>query len=368
MPKRREHPFFKRNGFWYGYTNAVTGKRQAICLDVRAKGRDDFGSPELSSAQLIRFDKILKSKVDELLFQQEETTIEDALARVIKYVSANREPKTVATYKKVHEHFKDLCIRERINYLSDLNPEFLATYAGEKRSEGRKRSGINSDLQTVRATLNLLHGWGIMPQEFVSRVWFKRAFFSKQKRRERTYSETELRVLLKDKLYGDVFTALYLLGCRVGVLGKLHTSNIGDKVISLPRGKGGALHDIPISDQFRDFNSQHTPTSEQGSLVWRDKFGDPNDDRALANFERSIGQRLKRVLKNNSFKDGRVHDFRATCIIMLRNAGMDSLDIAEYIGIDIKTLQDHYFRRDPKDIIVPDLPAVRSSKLKVVGE
>ena len=152
------------------------------------------------------------------------------------------------------------------------------------------------------------------------------------------------------------FTALYLLGCRIGVLGKLHFSNIAEEIIQLPRGKGGKLHDIRKSEQFSEFLDRHTPKSEKGFLFWRDKFGDPYNEKHLANFERSVGQRLHRILNNNGFLKGRVHDFRATCIVMLRKAGMDSLDISEYIGIDIKTLHNHYFRRDPKDIKVPRLP------------
>jgi len=38
---------------------------------------------------------------------------------------------------------------------------------------------------------------------------------------------------------------------------------------------------------------------------------------------------------------------------------MDSLDIAEYIGIDIKTLFNHYFRREAKDIEVPRIPGLK---------
>ena len=80
MPPRREHPFFIRNGFWYGYTDRLSGKRPKVCLDVRAKGReDDWGCPEISPKEIIKLQKILDRKVEEILFKSEETRIDDAL-------------------------------------------------------------------------------------------------------------------------------------------------------------------------------------------------------------------------------------------------------------------------------------------------
>ena len=109
-----------------------------------------------------------------------------------------------------------------------------------------------------------------MPTRYTSKSYFRSAFYRDLHKRKRIYSEPELGHLFADTAYGDIYKALYLLGCRVGVLLQLHESHVGYEIIKLPRGKRGQLLDIPISPQFRAFLRRHNSKSERGFLFWRD--------------------------------------------------------------------------------------------------
>jgi len=313
VPRGRHH--------WYADYYDRYGRRHRFSLGVPADRPVREALRELELRRREETEKQLTSvKVDK------------AFDEVYAHVGQTRDPQTAERYRQNCAHFLRFLESRRVRYLSDLRPNHIAKFAAWYLAEGHAPGGVNSALRTLRATLNLLAYWGQMPEDYSGRTWFSRVFLSEDKKRDRIFSEPELRVLFADDRYGDIYEALYLLGCRAGVLLRLHTSHISDELILLPRGKQGQLHDVPITSQFRNFLSCHQPSSEKGYLFWRDSWGDPDNPRDHRSALTAINRRLKRVLHKAGYKPARVHDLRATCATHLSAAGMPMQALMQYIG------------------------------------
>jgi len=347
----------KRDGYWHADFLDAKGRRVRFALRL-----PDSVPVAHASARLHEMLELRKSR-------PADARIDRAFEKVIAVKEQTRDPQTAVKYKRILERFRGFLEARRVRYLAEIEPEHLCDYAAERRAIGRAEAGIRSDLTHIQAALNLLRSWGQMPEGFDSTSFFREAMPRDISKRERVFSDLELRVLFADPKFGDVFEALYLLGCRIGVLLQLHKNHIGDKLIRLPRGKQGKLHDIPLSSQFRAFLGRHTPASSRGYLFWRDKWGEPGSVASRGVAQRAILRRLNTVLKANGFKPARIHDFRATCATRLVAAGLNLFDLIDYIGWSAKSLpmiKQKYYRRKPEDIVVPDLTGVSPSRIRQV--
>jgi len=336
---------------WYADYYDELGNRQVFSLKL----------PESVpfAAAMERFLQLKEIKKRERL----NIRIEDAFERFIKFKEHTRDKiQTVREYRRVLGHFLDYVRPRRIVFLSDIKPEHIAGYASWQQLEGRggrgrTNSGINSDLRQLKAVLNWLDRQGEMPTNYNSRGWFDDAMLRKPDKRWRIVNDLELPFLLSDEMYGDIYHWLYLTGARVGVVLQLHNShvNLKDRIITYPPGKHGRIHRQVITEQMLEFLETHKPSSTDGFLFWRDRFGNPFVLHDLNNARTSINKRMQRVLKKHGFQDlPHTHDLRATCATALLRAGVDPYTIVKFIDWkEIRTFLEHYDRLRPEEILIP---------------
>jgi len=344
---RRKSPFILRAGFYWVDTQ-THGRRVRYSLGLPASTPLHMLWRAYERAEAERQESLRRSRID------------DAFDQVVDAKRANRNHKTGTCYKTVLGNFQRYLARRGIVYLDQLRPEHLNAYSAQLRSDGRRRRGINSDLTHIRSALNLLDSWGYMPDTYDSKPWFASAFFRDIPKRQRIYSEMELRALFADPQFGDLYKFLYLSGQRVGVVLQLHVSHIDRKrgVISFARGKRGQLQDIPLTPQLRDHLDSLDP-GNNGYYFWPDDRPLPTTDGRVRDYSQAARKRLRKILKDNKYPPGRVHDIRATTATHLA-PHMSMLELMHYMGWTQPDTAKLYYRQRPEDLRVPDLPAAPS--------
>jgi len=340
----RDLPFRVRNGTWHA--------------DYQHRGKRIRYTLGLPAATTVRRVWLTFERLEaERLQAGVRRPIVPAIARFVEAKRANRNPKTAARYDYVLNKFTDHLREQRIQYLDQLSPQLLNDYAARLRAAGQKPAGVNSELTHIRACLNLLNSWGLMPATYTSRNWFASAYFRDIPKRQRVYSAPELRVLFADPQLGGLYKFLYLSGQRIGVVLRLHTSHINrDRgVISFARGKRGQLQEIPLTPQIR----AHLDTLDPGTngyFFWPDSRPLPTPasvDNALSD----VNARLRRILRAGKYPPGRTHDIRATTATHLAPL-MSMPELMNFMGWTEPATAMLYYRQRPEDLAVPDLPAV----------
>ena len=340
----RDLPFIVRNGVWHA--------------DYQHRGervRYTLGLPASTPAR--RVWETFERLEGERLQSKTRRPIVPAIARFLEAKSANRNPKTAIRYEVILYKFDAYLGKHDIQYIDQLSPQLINDYSARLRAAGQKPAGVNSELTHLRACLNLLNSWGLMPATYSSRNWFASAWFRDIPRRRRIYSAPELRALFADSQFGDLYRFLYLSGQRVGVVLRLHTSHINrDRgVISFARGKRGQLQEIPLTPQIL----AHLDTLDPGAngyYFWPDNWA-PHSPARINSAESRVGTRLRRTLRAGGYPPGRVHDIRATTATHLAPL-MTMPELMRYMGWTEPATALLYYRQRPEDLAVPDLPAV----------
>ena len=340
----RDLPFIVRNGVWHvDYQHR--GKRIRYTLGLHA------------SAPLRRVWETFERLEGERLQSKTRRPIVPALDRFLQAKQSNRNPKTAERYESILNKFDVYLGEQGIQYLDQLSPQLFNDYAARLRAAGQKPAGVNTELTHLRACLNLLNSWGLMPASYSSRNWFTSAYFRDLPRRKRTYSAPELRAMFADSQFGDLYKFLYLSGQRIGVVLQLHTSHINrDRgVISFARGKRGQLQEIPLTPQIRDHLDTLEP-GDNGYYFWADSRLLPTPTR-ISSAVSGVGGNLRRILRAGKYQPGRTHDIRATTATHLAPL-MSMPELMNFLGWSEPATALLYYRQRPEDLAVPDLPAV----------
>ena len=347
----RNLPFIIRNGTWYAdYQHRGERIRYTLGLPASAPERRVWEKFERLEAER------LESKT--------RRPIVPALARFLEAKRANRNPKTAERYDCVIGKFDIYLGEQRLQYLDQLSPQLFNDYAARLRAAGQQPAGVNTELTHLRACLNTLNSWGLMPASYNSRHWFTSAYFRDIPKRQRIYSAPELRALFADPQFGDLYRFLYLSGQRIGVVLQLHTSHVNrDRgVISFARGKRGQLQEIPLTPQIRAHLDTLNPGGN-GYYFWPDSWA-PHTPARINSAESRVGTRLRRVLRAGGYPPGRVHDIRATTATHL--APLMSLpELMNFMGWTEPATALLYYRQRPEDVAVPDLPAAPATTAPV---
>jgi len=339
----RNLPFIIRNGTWHAdYQHRGERIRYTLGLPASAPERRVWEKFERLEAER------LESKT--------RRPIVPALARFLEAKRANRNPKTAERYDCVIGKFDIYLGEQRLQYLDQLSPQLFNDYAARLRAAGQQPAGVNTELTHLRACLNTLNSWGLMPASYNSRHWFTSAYFRDIPKRQRIYSAPELRALFADPQFGDLYRFLYLSGQRIGVVLQLHTSHVNrDRgVISFARGKRGQLQEIPLTPQIR----AHLDTLDPGAngyFFWADSRPLPTPTR-INSAVSGVGGNLRRILRAGKYPPGRVHDIRATTATHLAPL-MTMPELMNFLGWTEPATALLYYRQRPEDLAVPDLPA-----------
>ena len=201
----RDLPFRVRNGVWHA--------------DYQHRGeriRYTLGLPASTTVRRVwlTFERLEAERLQAGVRRP----IVPAIARFLQAKRANRNPKTAARYDFILNKFTAYLGEQHLQYLDQISPQLLNDYAARLRAAGQKPAGVNTELTHLRACLNTLNSWGLMPALYSSRNWFNSAYFRDLPRRRRIYSAPELRALFADPQFGDLYRFLYLSGQRIGVV------------------------------------------------------------------------------------------------------------------------------------------------------
>lgn len=377
--KRRQLPIVVKSGTWHAdYVAPETGERirYSLALPATVPAREAFREFERRES--------LRSAPP-----SQTVSVVEAIARVIAFKLPAANPKTVAAYERVSKLFLSHCSVQRIAALCDVTPETVASFVAGEVRRGRKPRGIASDLVQIGAFFSILHSWGLLPG-YSPRAWIaphKSGLTRAAAPALREITPPELSALLSDPVMGDLFTWLYITGARIGVSLQLRAQDIDRKqgIVRYPPGKQGQRHEQPLTADMRSFLAARRPVSGRGFLLWRDRWGDPFDQRQLHRAESHVNARLKRVLAMTLYRaeydrlraeyaaahDGRtidgkrlwplmnlphVHDLRATCAMHLLTAMGDPLAVCKFVGWKSPSvLIRHYDQRRARDLSVPSL-------------
>ena len=339
----RNLPFTVRNGTWHA-NYQYRGERIRYTLGLPA------------STTVRRVWLTFERLEAERLQAESRHHVTPAFARFLEAKRANRNLQTAVKYDRAVSKFAEFLDEKHLQFLDEITPRLINDYSARLRARGQKPAGVNSELTHIRALLNTLDSWGLMPASYNSRHWFSDAYFRNLPGRPRTYSAPELRALFADPQFGDLYHFLYLSGQRVGVVLQLHTSHINrDRgVISFARGKRGQLQEIPLTAQIRAHLDTLDP-GDNGFYFWPDNWA-PHSPARINSAESRVGTRLRRILRAGGYQPGRVHDIRATTATHLAPL-MTMPELMNLMGWTEPATAMLYYRQRPEDLAVPDLPA-----------
>jgi len=347
----RDLPFRVRNGVWHAdYQHRGVRVRYTLGLPASTTVRRVWLTFERLEAERLQ--------------AESRHHVTHALARFLEAKRANRNLQTAVKYDRAVSKFDEFLVEKRIQYLDEITPQLINDYSARLRARGQKPAGVNSELTHIRALLNTLDSWGLMPALYNSRHWFAAAFYRDLPKRPRIFSAPELRALFADPQFGDLYRFLYLSGQRIGVVLQLHTSHVNrDRgVISFARGKRGQLQEIPLTPQIRAHLDTLNPGGN-GYYFWPDSWA-PHTPARINSAESRVGTRLRRVLRAGGYPPGRVHDIRATTATHL--APLMSLpELMNFMGWTEPATALLYYRQRPEDVAVPDLPAAPATTAPV---
>ena len=193
-----------RNHRWYGRIK-VDGKWTMLSLNVNANERNN-NLPNITSYSLLsKLVKALEIKKNEIAFRRENVPVAKAFNTVVKDKEDRRDWKTANRYRQVLNKFQEFLETKRVLYLSQIKRVHLIDYSRHLRQDQeRKPSGVRSDFAHIKATFN--HVSDKMPSDYDPRRWFNEDVIDKAPpKRERVYSDIELRALFSDPDYGDIF-------------------------------------------------------------------------------------------------------------------------------------------------------------------
>jgi integrase len=344
MPRSRDSRVIRRRGRWYADFYDAWGVRRRFALDVPASATRRQADDAVA---------VWLAREHERLTRRPWRQAFDAL---IARLTPRKHPATIRKYEQAIAHFARHAEARRIRYLDELTPGFIAEVIADLARD-HAPMGVNSLRSSLRAILNQLDKWDLMPAGYSSRQWFDGTRMPDE-RRERLYSDLELRALFADPTYGDVFLLLYLTGARVGELVSLHTSHVGERAVDYPWSKRSRTgRRAPLSAEARELMLR--PPADVGILpgyvVWRERWGSPDDERRRTCAIVALHKRLNQVLSTAGYPPGRVHDIRATTATHLAPR-VSMLVLQQIMGWTTPAVAARYYRQRPEDVTIPALP------------
>lgn len=337
----RETEIVIRDGVWWADYRDRRGKRHRFSLKIP-------GSVPFKNAYKI-FDDVRKER------EMQRFELRKALDDVVEFKEGQVDWKTLRLYRETWEQLVSHLEAAGVKHTSDITPDHMAEWS-RTLMRTVKPGTVNTKLVVAGTLFKIWHTLGRMPQ-FVSSRFISPFRARKVRKRERIFSTVELSRLFADPDFGHIYEFLYLSIQRIDVVLQLHSSNVNlDRgIISFPRGKGGKLQDIPLTAQLRDWFERHGREgylfcSDQCAVNWYSR-------RKLTD---KIRVRLHKILSDEGWEPGRIHDFRATGASALA-ALVPMPVLMQYGGWDTASVCLRYYRTKPEDLQIPDLPLFRQN-------
>ena len=269
------------------------------------------------------------------------TTLDKYFRQYLDYLQYQRHyaDKTIESYKRQIDHFKQFLIEESIDDYNDVSYAMLRGYLTKLYEKNLSKTTINHKLSALRSFFNYL-----LKEEIINDNPFLLIESQKVAKRNPDFLFPEEILGLLDSIETKddlgirnkaMMELMYASGLRCSEVVNLQLSNIDfNQMVLFIHGKGNKDRYVPFHDYAGEWLIKYIQEARENlmikneghNFVFVNKFGNPLTNRGVEN----IVDRIMRLY--DSTKKIHPHTIRHSFATHLLNAGADIRTVQELLG------------------------------------